>query len=145
MLRRAMPLLSDVLPFKKQCSVLSSALPASTASVHLGSKSETTPPETCASQHAPVRIVPREFLLSKEEFSLFDTLKRFVAVSTSKVGKTHLRAAGGWVRDKLLGRDCHDIDVALDNITGEDFAFQFNELSENGCFSTQLSSALLLR
>ncbi|EGE81284.1 Poly(A) polymerase [Blastomyces dermatitidis ATCC 18188] len=32
-----------------------------------------------------------------------------------------LRFAGGWVRDKLLGVDSHDIDVAINCITGERF------------------------
>lgn len=33
-----------------------------------------------------------------------------------------LRFTGGWVRDKLLNRDSHDIDVAIDKTTGEEFA-----------------------
>ncbi|KAG5301358.1 poly(A) polymerase [Histoplasma ohiense] len=32
-----------------------------------------------------------------------------------------LRFAGGWVRDKLLGVDSHDIDVAINCMTGEKF------------------------
>ncbi|OAX85159.1 hypothetical protein ACJ72_00461 [Emergomyces africanus] len=32
-----------------------------------------------------------------------------------------LRFAGGWVRDKLLGVDSHDIDVAINSMTGERF------------------------
>jgi tRNA nucleotidyltransferase (CCA-adding enzyme) len=36
---------------------------------------------------------------------------------------TTLRVAGGWVRDKLIKRICKaDIDIALDNITGQEFA-----------------------
>jgi tRNA nucleotidyltransferase/poly(A) polymerase len=35
---------------------------------------------------------------------------------------TVLRCAGGWVRDKLLGCDSLDIDIALDNMLGKDFA-----------------------
>ncbi|KAJ1560487.1 CCA tRNA nucleotidyltransferase, mitochondrial, partial [Cladochytrium tenue] len=40
-----------------------------------------------------------------------------------------LRIAGGWVRDKarLLGDDCHDIDVALDSMMGFEFATHVNE------------------
>ncbi|OMJ67641.1 hypothetical protein SteCoe_35147 [Stentor coeruleus] len=40
---------------------------------------------------------------------------------------TVLRIAGGWVRDKLLGLESHDIDIALDNIIGEEFAKIFSQ------------------
>ncbi|KAK1940510.1 CCA tRNA nucleotidyltransferase [Phytophthora citrophthora] len=33
-----------------------------------------------------------------------------------------LRVAGGWVRDKLLGRDSDDVDIVLDRMTGKAFA-----------------------
>ncbi|GMF64808.1 unnamed protein product [Phytophthora lilii] len=33
-----------------------------------------------------------------------------------------LRVAGGWVRDKLLGRDSDDVDIVLDRMTGRAFA-----------------------
>lgn len=32
------------------------------------------------------------------------------------------RVAGGWVRDKLLGKDSNDIDITVDKITGVEFA-----------------------
>ncbi len=35
---------------------------------------------------------------------------------------TVARVAGGWVRDKLLGKSSDDIDIALDNMKGTDFA-----------------------
>lgn len=35
---------------------------------------------------------------------------------------TTCRIAGGWVRDKLLGSQCNDIDIALSNIMGVAFA-----------------------
>lgn len=35
---------------------------------------------------------------------------------------TVIRVAGGWVRDKLLGRSSHDIDIALDDTSGCAFA-----------------------
>ncbi|KAJ7275527.1 hypothetical protein B0H12DRAFT_264735 [Mycena haematopus] len=35
---------------------------------------------------------------------------------------TSCRIAGGWVRDKLLGMQCNDIDIALTDIMGDDFA-----------------------
>ncbi|EEE52841.1 hypothetical protein OsJ_35375 [Oryza sativa Japonica Group] len=43
---------------------------------------------------------------------------------------TQLRVAGGWVRDKLLGKDSTDIDIALDNMTGQNFCEKVNEYSE---------------
>ncbi|KAF4555479.1 Tti2-like protein [Elsinoe fawcettii] len=44
--------------------------------------------------------------------------------------KTVLRFTGGWVRDKLLGVDSHDIDVAINNMTGEQFGLQMKEYLE---------------
>ncbi|OMJ85028.1 hypothetical protein SteCoe_13750 [Stentor coeruleus] len=38
---------------------------------------------------------------------------------------TVLRIAGGWVRDKILGLESHDIDITLDNMMGEEFAKLF--------------------
>lgn len=36
--------------------------------------------------------------------------------------KTTMRVAGGWVRDKMLGKESDDIDIALDNMMGKTFA-----------------------
>ena len=36
--------------------------------------------------------------------------------------KTILRVAGGCVRDKLIGKESNDIDIALDDMYGEEFA-----------------------
>ena len=33
-----------------------------------------------------------------------------------------MRVAGGWVRDKMLGKESDDIDITLDDMKGEDFA-----------------------
>jgi len=41
-----------------------------------------------------------------------------------------LRYAGGWVRDKLLGIQSNDIDVAINHLTGYEFAYQIKEYSE---------------
>nr|ROW09547.1 hypothetical protein VMCG_02327 [Valsa malicola] len=48
--------------------------------------------------------------------------------------KVVLRWAGGWVRDKLLGKQSHDIDVAINCMTGEVFGEKlrgFCDISEN--------------
>ncbi|KAJ2219734.1 CCA tRNA nucleotidyltransferase, mitochondrial [Coemansia sp. RSA 1722] len=37
-----------------------------------------------------------------------------------------LRIAGGWVRDKLLGLESHDIDIAIDHMSGYDLAQHVN-------------------
>jgi tRNA nucleotidyltransferase (CCA-adding enzyme) len=34
--------------------------------------------------------------------------------------------AGGWVRDKLLGKQSNDIDIALDDMMGQEFAIMIN-------------------
>lgn len=38
-----------------------------------------------------------------------------------------LRITGGWVRDKLLGQGSHDLDIAINIMTGEQFAIGLNE------------------
>lgn len=57
--------------------------------------------------------------LNDTERDLFNTLLE--AAQQAGTG-TVLRCAGGWVRDKLLGKDSLDIDIALDNMLGKDFA-----------------------
>lgn len=53
------------------------------------------------------------------ERKIFDLL---LDVVKTKVPETILRIAGGWVRDGLLGKDSHDIDISINNMSGEDFA-----------------------
>jgi len=36
--------------------------------------------------------------------------------------KSTIRVAGGWVRDKVMGKNSKDIDIAVDNMSGKDFA-----------------------
>ncbi|KAI9059577.1 hypothetical protein FKP32DRAFT_1579611 [Trametes sanguinea] len=45
--------------------------------------------------------------------------------------ETSCRIAGGWVRDKLLGSQCNDIDIALENMMGVPFAERFVEYCRN--------------
>ncbi|KAK3684389.1 CCA tRNA nucleotidyltransferase, mitochondrial [Vermiconidia calcicola] len=45
--------------------------------------------------------------------------------------KIVLRFTGGWVRDKLLGVDSHDIDVAINKMTGYQFGLRLKEYLEN--------------
>lgn len=57
--------------------------------------------------------------LTHKEKQIFDLLRKVVS---EKAPETTLRVAGGWVRDKILGLESNDIDIAVDNMTGEEFA-----------------------
>ncbi|XP_057743293.1 tRNA nucleotidyltransferase cca2-like isoform X2 [Arachis stenosperma] len=70
-----------------------------------------------ATQH--VLQVRDKIELSDIEHRIFD---RLLATLRHFNLQTQLRVAGGWVRDKLLGKDCYDIDIALDNMMGTEFA-----------------------
>lgn len=58
-----------------------------------------------------------EIHLTDIEKRIFDYLLRINSLAETK---TIFRVAGGWVRDKLSGKDAHDIDIVLDNMTGKD-------------------------
>ena len=57
--------------------------------------------------------------ITPEEEELF---KVVLASLRFKGRSTIARVAGGWVRDKLLGRESDDIDIALDDQTGAECA-----------------------
>lgn len=56
---------------------------------------------------------------TKEEEKLFELIKNF---ATNLNPTTTPRLAGGFVRDRIMNRKSHDIDIALDNISGYNFA-----------------------
>jgi len=61
-------------------------------------------------------------------------------VVKDKAPDTILRVAGGWVRDKLLGKECHDIDISLNNMSGEQFANLVKEyMDEHGIHTKGVS------
>eukprot|EP00397_Hematodinium_sp_SG-2012_P044862 GEMP01050217.1.p1 GENE.GEMP01050217.1~~GEMP01050217.1.p1 ORF type:complete len:464 (+),score=98.41 GEMP01050217.1:80-1471(+) len=65
------------------------------------------------------RLRPADIRLTEQEqevFALFIKTCEHYGVNTT------VRAAGGWVRDKLLGTESNDIDIAVDDQSGEDFA-----------------------
>ncbi|KAE9465521.1 hypothetical protein C3L33_02571, partial [Rhododendron williamsianum] len=89
----------------------------------------TTTTEDPASSAPSVQVRDRIDLTDKERLifgRLLEVLRHFSL-------QTQLRVAGGWVRDKLLGRDCYDIDIAIDNMLGKEFCEKVNEyLSSKG-------------
>ena len=61
--------------------------------------------------------------LTNEETKLFEMVLESLRFQQKN---TIARVAGGWVRDKLLGRSSDDIDIALDDQSGEEFAHGVN-------------------
>jgi len=72
-------------------------------------------------------ISPPQIELTSDEKRLFEVLLDIVHENELT---TTLRVAGGWVRDKLLHRPNHDIDIALDNMMGLQFATLANAYLE---------------
>ncbi|KAI8983356.1 hypothetical protein BD414DRAFT_515839 [Trametes punicea] len=69
-----------------------------------------------------------EIKLTKEEDELCTLLDQCTRHMKETEGiETSCRIAGGWVRDKLLGSQCNDIDIALENMMGVPFAERFVE------------------
>ena len=60
-----------------------------------------------------------KIVLSNSEVNFFQLL---LQARESNNLTTEIRVAGGWVRDKLLNFRSSDLDIALDNCTGEEFA-----------------------
>ena len=68
--------------------------------------------------------------LTQDERDLFDAIMQVVNNSSPS---TNVFAVGGWVRDKLLGKESHDVDLMIDNMTGEKFAtLVTNQLGAKG-------------
>ncbi|KAG7552281.1 Poly A polymerase head domain [Arabidopsis thaliana x Arabidopsis arenosa] len=56
--------------------------------------------------------------LAEKEWKIFDRLLGTLCHCNLD---TQLRVAGGWVPDKLLGKESNDIDIAIDNMSGSEF------------------------
>ncbi|GJY37810.1 putative CCA tRNA nucleotidyltransferase 2 isoform X1 [Tanacetum coccineum] len=69
-------------------------------------------------------------VLVREKINLTDKERQIFSLLLQVVDhfnlETQLRVAGGWVRDKLLGKECNDIDIALDNMMGLEFCEKVN-------------------
>lgn len=59
--------------------------------------------------------------LERDVLDVLQSTKKHFGLSTVP------RIAGGWVRDKLLQKESHDVDIALDDCLGEEFALKVND------------------
>uniref|UniRef100_A0A0E0F9Z3 Poly A polymerase head domain-containing protein n=1 Tax=Oryza meridionalis TaxID=40149 RepID=A0A0E0F9Z3_9ORYZ len=106
----------------------SSGLPArACASSGVSGMAAVSPPTPQQQQQRCVVEVREGVELTEKEERIF---RRLLDVVRHFGLGTQLRVAGGWVRDKLLGKDSTDIDIALDNMTGQNFCEKVNEYSE---------------
>ena len=73
------------------------------------------------SQESPEK---REETNANFEIKLTDVEKKIfdMMLTVAHPTNTVVRCVGGWVRDKLLGKDSDDLDIALDNMMGKEFA-----------------------
>jgi tRNA nucleotidyltransferase (CCA-adding enzyme) len=63
--------------------------------------------------------------LATDEARLTSLLREAHEKEQFSDSKVEIRYAGGWVRDKLVGKPSHDIDIAVSTLSGHDFAMQF--------------------
>lgn len=84
----------------------------------------------CSFCDIPSTMMGRVVRLNAQE----DQLRRLLLDVSSFINESRpatqpviIRWAGGWVRDKLLGIESHDIDVAINAMTGVNFAQRMHE------------------
>lgn len=88
------------------------------------------------------RVPGLQLHLTAEEQQLFDLLLKSVAFN----GKNStLRVAGGWVRDRILEKDSNDIDIALDDQSGIEFANGVNAYLQSLGMETRTIAVIMVR
>ena len=88
------------------------------------------------------RVPGLQLYLTAEEQQLFELLLKSVAFN----GKiSTLRAAGGWVRDRILQKDSKNIDIALDDLSGIEFANGVNAYLQSLGMETRTITVILVR
>ena len=65
--------------------------------------------------------------LEPAEQQLTDLLREAAAKKAFSDPDVEIRYAGGWVRDKIIGKPSHDIDIAISTVSGHEFAVQLSE------------------
>ena len=69
--------------------------------------------------------INKEFELNEKEKECFTIIMNIL--KKNNLNTTVCRVAGGWVRDKLLGKESDDIDIALNDMKGSVLANLINE------------------
>ncbi|KAH3205719.1 hypothetical protein KXV92_008144 [Aspergillus fumigatus] len=84
-----------------------------------------TPQPLATIQLTPLENTLKELLLAVANY----IRERAIAAGASEADTPHmvLRFTGGWVRDKLLGVDSHDIDVGISSMTGYQFGMALKD------------------
>ncbi|KAF8822584.1 tRna nucleotidyltransferase/poly(A) polymerase family protein, partial [Cardiosporidium cionae] len=72
-----------------------------------------------SSVDAPAVAVSVAISLTESEKEFFSLLERF---HEAMCPHAVIRVAGGWIRDKLLGKNCSDVDLVVNHTTGTNFA-----------------------
>ena len=73
------------------------------------------------------KIVPKELNIN---FSLTELEQKIFSFFLSNNPQNSIfRVAGGWVRDKLLSINNEDIDITIDNITGQEYISLLSQLN----------------
>ncbi|TFY66207.1 hypothetical protein EVG20_g4884 [Dentipellis fragilis] len=78
--------------------------------------------------HIPERMEIRLTDVEDQLCTLLDECTKYLAESQGT--NTSCRIAGGWVRDKLLGSQSNDIDIALTDMMGYPFAVEFSRYAQ---------------
>lgn len=76
-------------------------------------------------QLTPLENTLKTLLLDVAEYARAKSISD--GATDADLPQTVLRFTGGWVRDKLLGVDSHDIDVAINTMTGYQFGIILKE------------------
>ncbi|QPG75105.1 hypothetical protein FOA43_002446 [Brettanomyces nanus] len=72
-------------------------------------------------------------VLNENEKKITGILREYAGYYNDKIAEPQekppivLRITGGWVRDKLLGKESHDIDIGIDHLSGLDFVTGLQE------------------
>ena len=90
-----------------------------------------------------IGLLESESFLTTTEKEIFDILRNVCNMYEPPVVA---RVVGGWVRDKLLGIECDDLDISLEGTSGPEFAKNVKflidaKIQTNPCQSEHLESA----